>query len=359
MSGTGSPSDQTGQANTDVDQGAQASATSDTSVNADGHSGDANSQDGASSAQSDRGANKDPKPTLADVVKTAAELADNGQAKSPAAANDGKEKVEGEAAAEGEKPEGEKAAETDDSKLPFHNHPRWKQVIGQNQELTREVETLKPAAEQFEKIDAFMSEHQLTHEEVGEGFIIMAMMKSGDPRGLQKLMEAHDKLALALGEKLPADLQEQVESGAITEAAAKELSLSRVKTGRLEQDATKRQEQETRQREQDAATNLANECKAATTKWETEARAKDPDFAKKEKAVARFARAIMQEKGFPKSAEAAVQIIKDAYAEVNQEFKSALPQKQPVARVPSASSQNGAKPAARNLRDVVAAAANQ
>lgn len=352
MSERGSPSDHTGNDNANPDSGSPASEHVDGAAPASS-SGDANSQADASSASGDQGAKKDaPKATLADVVKTAAETAD-ASGKSPDPANDGKEKVEGDA-----KPDIKAEGETDDSKLPFHNHPRWKEVVSQKQTLEAKVKDLEPAAEQFGKIESFMQEHHLSHDEVGELFIVGAMAKAGDPRALQKIDEYRDRLALAIGEKLPDDIKEQVESGAITEAAGKELAKSRVTTKRLEADAKTRTENDENRRRNDAAENLSKECKTATTVWEEGARKTDPDFAKKEKAVARYARALMQERGFPKNGNEAVAIIKEAYAEVNKDFGSVIPQKQPVSRLPTAPSSNGAKAQPKSLAEAVRQAAN-
>lgn len=358
MSGTGSPSDrnadQTATEIADALAGADAGQGVDSPV-----SGDANSQPPASSADSDQGANKDAKkPTLAEVIKTAAEQ-DNASGTSPAPAKDGKDnKVEGDGADTQAKADGEKA-ETDDSKLPFHNHPRWKEVIGQNKDLTTKVATLEPAAQQFGKIETFMQEHSLTHEEVGEGFIIMAMAKAGDPRVLQKLDDFRSKVALAIGEELPDDIKSQVESGAITDEAGKELARSRARLKVSETRDAARTEADQRRADQEQATTLANECKVAVTSWEEGIRKTDPDFAKKEKAVTRYAQAIMRERGFPKTKDDAVQIVKDAYAEVNSTFVSNLPQKQPVSRVPAAPSTNGAKTKPGSLLEAVTQAASK
>jgi|GEM_PF-3674186 len=348
MSERGSPSDHAENVNTEATGDALASATAGTDVDASG-SGDANLSADASSASGDQGAKEQPKATLADVIKTAAELPD-AEGKSPAPAKDGKD-TNAEGADAAAKADGDKAA-TDDSKLPFHNHPRWKEVIAENKDL-------RPKAEQFSKITEFMDQHNLNHEEVGEGFIIMAMIKAGDPRGLAKLDEYRDKLALALGEKLPDDIAEQVESGAITEGAGKELAKTRAKSARTEADNARLRDQDNQRRQNDEATTLATQCQGAVTKWEADVRKTDPDFAKKEKAVARYARALMQEKGFPKSADDAVALMKEAYGEVNKDFAAAIPPKQPARHVSSAPSSNGAKPAPKNLADVVRQAASQ
>ncbi len=354
MSDRGSPSDRTENVDANVDGGAPAGAPAAASADASG-SGDANLSAAPSSGDGEQGAKEAaPKPTLADVIKTAAELpAADATGKSPDPAKDGKDKVEG--AADGAQP-GDKA-EADDSKLPFHNHPRWKEVIGQNKTLTDRVSTLEPDANEFGKIKNFMTEKNLTHEEVGEGFIIMAMLKNGDPRGLQKLDEYRDKLAEVLGEKIPKDIQDQIDSGAITEDAGKELSRTRAGKAKSDADLARVSEANTERDNKEAAERSANEFNSAVNGWAVEAKKTDPDFAKKEPAIARYAHALMLERGHPTTRDEAVKLVKDAYKEVNETFAAALPQKEASRHVPIAPSNNGAKPAPKNLGDVVRQAA--
>lgn len=355
MSGTGSPTDRSENAEANADTNGQASPNVQGDANASASGDDNLSSAAPSSGDGDKGANKDAKkPTLAEVMKTAVAQTDAASGKSPDPAKDGKDKPE-DGAADAQAKDG-KDGEPDDSKLPFHNHPRWKEVIGQKNALADQVKDLTPAAEQFSKIETFMNEHRLSHEEVGEGFIIMAMIKNGDPRGLQKLDEYRDRLAEAIGEKIPKDIQDQIDSGAITEDAGKELSRTRAREAKSTAEAERLREANTQRDETEAAARLAEDCKSATNAWAAGVKKTDPDFAKKEPAIARYARALMLERGQPKTKDEAVQIVKDAYDEVNKDFAAALPNKEPSHRVPVAPSNNGAKPAPKNLRDAVAGA---
>lgn len=349
-----SPSDTADTASNDTEGNAPAGTSPSADASKDGAPGDANSHAASTSDAGEKpGATKDaPKPTLADVLKDAAK-ADDAQGTSPAPAKDGKEVVDPAAADATKAAEGEQ----DDTKLPFHKHPRWQEVIGQNKELTTKVSTLEPLATEMSNINRFMSENQLTPDEVGEGFVIMAMAKNGDPRVLQKLDEFRSKVALAIGEAVPADIQAQVDSGEITETAGKELAKSRAQLAAAQKRDTARNDQDQRTQRDNAARDLGQRQAAAVTAWEVEARKTDPDFAKKEKAVERYARAFMQERGIPKNEAEAVSLMKDAYAEVNRDFAAVAPQKQAVARVPSASSSIGAKEQPKSLKDAVRLAA--
>jgi hypothetical protein len=256
MSGTGSPADQQGQADINANADTPAGVNAAANVEAPA-SGDANLSPDASSAPVTEGAKKDvTKPTLTDVLRAAAQVDDQG--KSPDPAESGKDKS---VVADANAPKADAHDPADDAKLPFHNHPRWKEVTGQNKALSEKVATLTPDAEQYGKIQSFMDEHHLSHDEVGELFIVGAMAKAGDVRVLQKIDEYRDKLATALGEKLPADIQDQVDSGAITEAAGKEMSVLRAKNTKTEADVSRNREQSERQRQETDATNHANACR--------------------------------------------------------------------------------------------------
>ncbi len=352
MSDRGSPSDHTGADKAITDDTAPASAGAEGGAASPG-SGDANLDAAASSADGDQGAKQDaPKPTLADVIKTAVAEGSDEKVASPAPVKDGS-KVEGDDAAA--KADGEHKPE-DDAKLPFHNHPRWKQVIGENAEIKAKVATLEPAAQQFEKIESFMTQHQLTHEEVGEGFIIMAMAKAGDPRVIQKLDDFRNKVALAIGEAVPADIQEQIDSGALTEAAGKELAKTRAQLKMTEAQTARRSEADAEKKAKDDADALKKELQGAVTAWDAEQRKIDPDFAKKESAIARYSRALILEHGQPRNREEAVNLVKAAYAEVNKDFGAVIPQKQAAKHVPSAPSSHGASQQPKSLREAVARA---
>lgn len=310
---------------------------------------DAKSPD--ASSPSDEGAIKAdaPKPTLADVVKKAV-APEAGTETSPGSGKEEPDKADPAAAKNGEQ---------DDAKLSFHNHPRWQEVTGQNRELKAKVESLTPDAEQYRSIDAFMKQHTLTPDEVGDGFILMAMMKAGDPRALQKLDEYRAKISAVTGDTIPDDIQAQIDSGEISETAGKELAKNRAELAAAGRRDADRQQHDQRQREEQAAKTLADAQAAAVGAWDVETRKSDPDFPRKEKAIARYARALIQERGMPKTADGAVALIKEAYSEVNKDFAAALPPKEPIARAPVAPSSNGAKPAApKTLLDAVRQAAN-
>ena len=79
---------------------------------------------------------------------------------------------------EGEYSDDELSASSEDDEsfddVPFHKHPRFKEVIDQRN-------SFRDRAEQYDKITDFLDTNNLSAEEAAQGFQIMAMMKS-DPK---------------------------------------------------------------------------------------------------------------------------------------------------------------------------------
>ena len=162
-----------------------------------------------------------------------------------------------------------------------------------------------------------------------------------------------------LGFVLPTDLQERVDSGLIDEDGAQELARARA-TEKLRSDQAEKRDQETSQQREareraDAATGMAT----AVDGWEKRIKASDPDYPKKAKLVERTAQAIVQQTGKPPATpEEAVALVEQALAEVNEQFKSLLPKPRPIAANPQGSS-TPTVIEAKTLRDAVRNAVNR
>lgn len=339
--------------------GSQIASSETTTNNTDNT--DANKGDAAQSSSADEQDAKKELPSLYDVVKKAAspEPAE-GESSDPAkkgAEGDGESKSEA-------KPDGDNTdktkAEADDSKLPFHKHPRWIEVLGERDGFKAKVAELEPAATEYGKIQNFMQQSQLTPDEVGEGFVLMAMMKHSPEKARPILLDYAKKLGLFTGEELPDDLRERIESGEISEELARDTAKTRAKNQRLESEvATTRERTQTEsvQREQRASADLAIACQSNVAAWENRIKSSDPDYAKKAPAIVRFAKAIRLERGDPKTAEDAVAIVQAAYDEVNKTFADTRPSRPSIKPLNSDNSSKGAKAVPTTLAEAVRQAA--
>lgn len=293
---------------------------------------------------------QDAKPAnLLDVVKDAIKPVETVAAAPSAAEGEGEAK---EAEAEPKPVTAEDQAEAD-KKLPFHEHPRWKEVIA-------ERDGYKEDASRFRDISGFMHSHGLTGDEVSEGFDIMAKLKSGTPENLAEVREYFSSrltfLDDVLGNVLPEDLRQRVDSGAIDEEAAQELARVRASEKLLKNQAEVRETRDTEAEAQRATVANAQQCATAVDDWEKQVRSADPDYAKKAALVETTCRAIVQETGkAPRNPQEAVALAKQALDRVNAQLEAALPKPKPVAKTPTGSSAQVVDQP-KTLRDAVRAA---
>lgn len=314
---------------------------------------DANPAD--SSAVDTEDANEAP-VSLLSVVQSAVE---NKEPEQPAGSSDADGEGKAATAADGEaKPEGETAAEGEaEADVPFHNHPRWKQ-------LKAERDTFKEDAESYQGIQNFMQTNGLNGEEVAEGYEIMALLKRGDRDSLTKALEWFEPrtafLREQIGAVIPDDIQARVESGELDETTAAELAQARA-TARLaeraDEERTKREgEAEAATTAQTTAVNMAK----AVQSWEDQTKAADPDYAKKAELVITMSRSIIQERGGkgPATEREAVELAKAAYDRVNDTFALLIPKPKPVVPTPAGTSAATPRPVATSLRGAIEAALN-
>lgn len=101
---------------------------------------------------------------------------------------------------------------------------RIRYLNGQMRRFQRDVETLRPAAEQMGKIKQFISSSNLNDSEVNAGFEMMRLMKNDPEQAYEKLVPIFVQLRKLVGEVLPADLQDKVARGVMPEDEARRLS---------------------------------------------------------------------------------------------------------------------------------------
>jgi len=311
----------------------------------------------AKSPGADEDANKD-RQTLLSAVKKAVDPkagAKNGKSSTPKQGSDassdaGNPKPDANAADPG-KPK-------NDSDVPFHNHPRWKEVVGERDRYKGEIEQLRPDADQFRKITSFMSEHDLSVEEVSRGFTVMSLLKNDPQKAYEVLSPIMDELRGIVGEKLPDDLRQKVEQGLVDEGTAKELARER-NARAIEQSRTQRQNE--RNTEANAA-RAAGLMADAVNGWEREIKGRDLDYAKKRPMVEDRIRVLLNEARAagkpPRTAEEAKAIAIKAYEDVSERLKSIVPRRQPTDPAPaSGQSSTTAQPKPSNLFEAIKGAA--
>lgn len=300
----------------------------------------------SSTADSSNAVDKDAKQkraTLLDVVKSGLRegkpdsnsSAEGSQRKSAEAEN-----AEGKASQDdGQTPKDDLLKQAE--KLPFHNHPRWKEMVS-------ERDSLKPKADQYEKITTFMSTNRLSAEEMAQGMQVMALMKNNPVEAYKVLQGYVQNLAPLTGEVLPEDLKKEVEDGFIPESRAKELA--RLQAERQYSETYQRQVAEEREREYQALKE--RQMYDAVVTWEAQEKAKDPDWDKKYEMVMDRVRTLMAS-GRPQSSSEAVEVARRALSDINSRLRPLAGRNVDLRSPTSSLSSASTRPSPRSLEDVV------
>lgn len=248
------------------------------------------------------------------------------------------------------KPEGKPEAADADKSLPFHNHPRWKEVTTAKKALEAEVEGIRPKAERWDALDAKFRETGMAPDDVDRLFSGGAMLKrvGVEPPEVDTLMKvgaalklgdrevfkqlagpAIEALGLQLVEAIPEEIREQIESGAITEEAGRRMADLQFENRRqtVLRSHTEKQLSEREQTEQ-AQRNLES-INSASWSWEQKTRATDADWARKEPFIVEAIKAQVARRP-PQSAAEVEAICQAAYDQVNRIMRSAAPATRPA-----------------------------
>lgn len=246
--------------------------------------------------------------------------------------------------------------EADDAKLPFHKHPRFQQVIQERSAFKKEIETLKPEAQEWRSIRTFMETNSLTNDEVAKGFEIMAAMKNDPIRGRDMLAEYWNNLQAFAGAVLPQDLKQRVDDGEVTDDVASELARRRNEAEflRQRQEVEAQRQQEQAQMQQYAATQQI--MRSAVVDWESGIKTRDADYSVKQPFLLDKVRAAMAVSQ-PRTSQEAIALVERAYSEVNDSLKRFTPSRPAATTVRSETSSANVAPQPKNLRDVIKLAA--
>lgn len=286
-------------------------------------------------------------PTLADVAKEAydkaveaeggskesgALSAPNGEegkdqgTEEPPGQGEGKEGTETEAKTEGEEGKGKKADEADatdpDAGLPFHNHPRWKEVLGQRNEfetklkaLEQEKVQIKPDLDWVQNHKAFVQNYGITDQEFVQAMNLLAAMKTDPSTARSMLKPVWESLQAYDEDAIPPEIQKMVDENEMTPAAAKQFA--KLHAQLRKQQSNQAFSIQDQQRRSEAAIN------GAVADWDRVKSAADADFKPKagpdqpdglwEQTAKGFA--YLQTQKFARSPQEVIQNLEKAYTE--------------------------------------------
>jgi hypothetical protein len=261
---------------------------------------------------------KEPE-SLLDAV-TAAIEADKADGSSPAEQGD-QEEAEVEA----------DDAETSEEDPPFHEHPRWKEVVS-------ERDNYKQSHQELTQLKGFMTSANLNADEVNTGFDIMSKIKNDPVAALEALVPYVESLRQITGHTMPTDLQERLDEGYLDEDSAKELSQLRSRTSLANQASEQAAANAAQLQERGNIERHANEVSGAVSEWESKWSSSDPDYKLKQPRVMEKIELTLLKNGPPKTIEEAVQVAESCRKQVNAELSSLRPKKGEVIPITGGSS---------------------
>lgn len=265
---------------------------------------------------------------------------------------------------EGQQPESESGKDTaadpqgDDEHLTDEEwkalSPKTRRRINSLYRQAREAEEVARRGQPFAQA---IEQHRLDPNDAMLAIGLTGALQRGDWNGfLQGVMPLVEVARQQIGESIPPDLQQRVEHGEITQALAAQLGRERAQAqwrSHMSEADRRRAEQEQHAARQQQA---AHAIQVSVSQREQALRSQDPDFATKEPVIRRFAQALVQERGLPRTPQEAVVFFEQAYQEADRLFKQTAAPRPGTRRMPSSertAPTSGQDPA--NLMDAIEA----
>lgn len=198
--------------------------------------------------------------------------------------------------------------------VPFHKHPRF-------QHLLREKKAAEVDAVRYRNVEGFLERSNLAADEAADGLEIMGLAKTNPVAAWERIKPWVEKVAMAAGVIMPADLQQKVQQGVMTREAAIEVSRARAQVQASETTQQFQQEQAQRRQQTEAQQAIVG----AATSWEADRQAKDPNFGAKMPALQRELAYLHATEGKPNTPQGVKDQCERAYKAVNAAYRPPAP----------------------------------
>jgi len=226
------------------------------------------------------------------------------------------------------------------------------------QERAAQAEHYEVPARAAESLNSYLRENNIDNDSFNMMLSIGAALQKGDYKTFLEAITPFVSLAQQqLGIALAPDLAQQVQAGQITEDYALHVQRERLRLAQQNDELNRRVQTEayTRQEhERSAHAQTASNIAATITSWENSVKAADPDYARKADAMKDISRALIAERGAPRTPQEAVALAQEAYERVNSFAKQFVPRPKPTGKVPSGVRANsGRAPEPNSLEEAI------
>lgn len=169
------------------------------------------------------------------------------------------------------------ATTTDDSKLPFHNHPRFVQLTAERKEALTKLAVLEPKAQRMDNVERFCETNKIAPKDYDDTLRLLAEMGTNPESALVKIEKIADQLRISLGKALPVDLQKKVDDAELSLTAAQEMNKLRAKNQLTERQLTEQRQGQVQRAQQELISTLNS--------WTQQKISSDPSFKPRQDAT--------------------------------------------------------------------------
>lgn len=235
--------------------------------------------------------------------------------------------------------------------VPFNKHPDFRRLVRKKNEFRDQAKAYEQDAIRYQNVQSFLDQHGVEAEEAAELLLIGGLMKTNPAEAWKRAKPAIQQLLIAAGEVLPNDLVSRVQAGEMSQEAALEVSRTRA----MQQSMTTMQSFEAQRRQQQQHMEAVNSLRQTANDWETDRRAKDPNFEAKMPLIMREVAYLQRVEGVPNTPEGVKAQLQKAYKAAATVAPSPAPaaKKRAITPVRGGQVAGGAKPAVNSTMDVV------
>lgn len=202
---------------------------------------------------------------------------------------------------------------------------RIRELNAEYRKAERQVQALQPDAQAMQQLRGWVQANGLDMQSAVAGLEIMALVRTNPEEAWKRLEPIVKSIRGEMGEELPQDLADAVESGAITPEYAKETARLRAANTRTTRLTAEQQQRQAEYQAQQQATEMVGRIQGAIAAYEKDWQANDPDYARKHAWVQTEVMALIGSEGLPRNEQEAVAQVKRARENVEKRLKATIP----------------------------------